>query len=226
MGSIVAILYLCRVVHGFIIVPPEHCKTSTQLFVAPLPVEEDGSPALVAAASATTLCTISGDDPVLKSWCDEAMQLEIPQLMEGENELGPTADDEWEDDDEELILKLEYTEEMVKQLEPDELDDEGNVEEDELCVIDKAFDIAKSSSAPMKQILHPKKRKHLFRYSPDISVACWLATIEPRELLQSCGYKMDDIERMTKEYPKLLDLDAKNLLAPKLRFLVNVLGTD
>lgn len=194
--------------------------------------EADGSPAMVAAASASTLCLISGDDPVLKSWCEDSMKSEIPQFMEGENEIETTTDDE-ENDDIELVWQgqLPYTEEMVRQLEIDDAQfDDAGAKEEELCVIDEAFDIHESTSATdtavasRKRVVRPKKRKHLFRYSPDISVACWLATVEPKELLLTSGYSMDDIDRMSKDFPKLLSLDAKNLVAPKLRFLVNVLG--
>ena len=55
-------------------------------------------------------------------------------------------------------------------------------------------------------------------------LACWLATVTNLELLESCGFAKDDIERMSLEFPRLLNIDAKNMIAPKLRFLVNVLG--
>ncbi|KAL3791595.1 hypothetical protein HJC23_012185 [Cyclotella cryptica] len=235
-------LVLLVKVHGFnVFTPRQHNKftsyTTSRTVYAAAPekdgVELDGSSAMVAAASASTLCLISGDDPVLKSWCEDSMKSEIPQFMEDETEIEATTDGE-ENDDFELAWQdqLPYNDEMVRQLEIDQaqLDDAGVEEEEDLCVIDESFDIHESTSstdtavASRKRVLRPKKRKHLFRYSADISVACWLATVEPTELLLSSGYSADDIDRMSKEYPNLLSLDAKNMIAPKLRFLVNVLG--
>lgn len=184
----------------------------------------DADPSMVAAASASSLCSISGDDPVLKSWCEEAMMSEIPQLFEGESEID-TCEDYGFYDEEELVWKVPYTEDMVSLVEI--ADDKHHADED-LCVIDEAFDIGNEDSsaadASEKRIFRPKKRKHLFRYSPDISVSCWLSTVKPKDLLLSVGYSEDDISRMKIEYPKLLTSNPKDIIAPKLRFLVNVLG--
>ena len=54
-------------------------------------------------------------------------------------------------------------------------------------------------------------------------LACWLATVTSEELLESCGFDKLEVERMASEFPGLLKMDAKNMIAPKLRFLVNVL---
>jgi hypothetical protein len=181
--------------------------------------ENDLDPSVIAAASAASLCSISGDDPILKSWCDETMKFEIPRMFDGEGEI--EIDTDVSDGDEELVwTKLPYTEGMIGQFE--NRDDE----EEDLCVIDEAFDISKSSTASAKkqQMPRPKRHKHLFRYSPDISVSCWLSTVESKDLLRSAGYTDDDVDRMQREYPKLLTLNPKDMIAPKLRFFVNVLG--
>jgi hypothetical protein len=104
------------------------------------------------------------------------------------------------------------------------IDDEVDQELHELCVIEKSFDIDQPSSKRTTMIHRPKKHKHLFRYSSDISVACWLATVTNEDLLKSCGFEKGEIERMADEFPKLLKLNAKDMIAPKLRFLAKVLG--
>jgi len=83
---------------------------------------------------------------------------------------------------------------------------------------------------PLKKPKEKKPRrttlvyKHMFRYYTDISVECWLATVTPEELLNSCGYSIDDVAKMANEFPPLLRLDVRRHLAPKLRFLVQCLG--
>jgi hypothetical protein len=148
------------------------------------------------------------------------MKLEIPQLFEGESEYDLPND---ETDEGKFVLKS-YNEEETSELD----DNDESLEDDDLCAFGKALDIDVATSTndatSIKRLLHPKKRKHLFRYSPDISVSCWLSTVEPKELLLSCGYSTQDVERMFKEYPKLLTASPKDFLAPKLRFLVKVLG--
>jgi ankyrin repeat protein len=98
-------------------------------------------------------------------------------------------------------------------------------EASDLCVIDEAFDLNKKA---ISKIASPKakglkKHKHLFRYSADISVACWLATVKSDEFLKSCGFTSEDVQRMSSEYPKLLQMDPKNVIAPKMRFLSTTL---
>ncbi|KAL7466150.1 hypothetical protein ACHAXS_006443, partial [Conticribra weissflogii] len=140
-----------------------------------------------------------------------------------------------EDDDDEFLLKgVTYPQEMIDEwdnnsaLDDQQQQDENEISspEDELCVIDSQFDIDPTQKPHQKLPFKPKKHKHLFRYSPDISVACWLATVSSRDMLRSCGYTAEELERMEGEFPKLLSdkMDAKNLVAPKLRFLVSVLG--
>jgi len=114
-------------------------------------------------------------------------------------------------------------------------DDAMDKEWQELCAIDDAFHISPSEGGAMENAKDAKqkllkRRRHrtrhpqLFRYSADISVACWLATAMSEEVLRSCGFAGEDVKRMSSEYPKLLKLNAKDAVAPKLRFLVNVLG--
>ena len=177
----------------------------------------------VAAASSASLCSIAGNDPILKSWCDETMTYAIHHFFEGEAEDNALVEEE--PTTEELVWKDIPTEEIVSQF-------EKNIhyatDEEDLCVIDEAFDIGKlatrTDAMSTRKLIRPKRRKHLFRYSPDISVSCWLSTVEPKELLLSAGYSIEDIERMSNEYPKLLTSSSKDIIAPKLRFLVNVLG--
>ena len=71
--------------------------------------------------------------------------------------------------------------------------------------------------------IHPGRVCHEVTNNRVFLVACWLATVTNHELLESCGFAKDRIERMVLEFPKLLTVDPKNLIAPKLRFLVNVL---
>ncbi|KAL7539879.1 hypothetical protein ACHAXR_009675 [Thalassiosira sp. AJA248-18] len=117
-----------------------------------------------------------------------------------------------------LLDSLEDIEEINDQLESLE-----DIELQELCAFGRTFDIDQTATKRRSMKRHPKKHKHLFRYSPDIMVACWLATTTNLELLESCGFTKEDIQRMSSEFPKLLKMDAKNMLAPKLRFLVKVL---
>ena len=182
---------------------------------------EDVDPSVVAAASVSSLCSISGDDPVLKSWCEDALQSEIPQLFEGESELETLEHNEICEEDDFVWKDVQYTEEMISGLESNTGDKD---EEEESCVIQEAHKPGNAVDPPKIRVLHPKRRRHLFRYSPDISVSCWLSTVEPKELLLSAGYSEDDIHRMSEEYNKLLTCSPKDIIAPRLRFLVNVLG--
>ncbi|KAL3768345.1 hypothetical protein ACHAWO_006748 [Cyclotella atomus] len=187
------------------------------------PNENDLDPSVIAAASASTLCSILGDDQVLKSWCDETMKFEIPRMFDGESEM-ESSGTEMSDDDEELVwTDVPYTDETIGQFENQY---DGTPEEEDLCVIDEAFDISRSSTASTRKqkMPRPKRHKHLFRYCPDISVSCWLSTVGPKELLLSVGYTNDDVDKMQREYTKLLTSNPKDMIAPKLRFLVNVLG--
>ena len=54
-------------------------------------------------------------------------------------------------------------------------------------------------------------------------LACWLATATSQEVLESCGFTKDDVQRMSTEYPKVIKMDARDMVAPKMRFLVSVL---
>ena len=152
---------------------------------------------------------------------EDTLDLEIPIFMDGENNECMEKEDE-----EDFIWRgVTYSEEMIAQMDTSSSSQEE--EEEDLCIIDKAFDIDQQQQTKQKNALshhHPKRHKHLFRYSADISVACWLATVEPEELLTSCGYSTEDRLRLFNEFPKLKKMDAKNLIAPKLRFLVTVLG--
>ena len=78
---------------------------------------EDVDPSVVAAASVSSLCSISGDDPVLKSWCEDALQSEIPQLFEGESELETLEHNEICEEDDFVWKDVQYTEEMISGLE-------------------------------------------------------------------------------------------------------------
>eukprot|EP00970_Alexandrium_tamarense_P002623 scaffold367_cov202-Alexandrium_tamarense.AAC.35 len=179
---------------------------------------------MVAATSASTLRSISGDSPILQSWCEEATEWEIPQFLDDEKDMLSDVETEaFEEEDEDMLLwkTLPYTNEMVEELWKKGAHSSTTdiSKKDALCVIDEAFDTTAISKKRRNT-----RHKHLFRYSPDISVACWLATVEPTELLRSCGYTLGEIERLSIEYPKVLSMNAKDLVAPKLRFLVNVLG--
>ena len=185
--------------------------------------DNGGDTSMVAAASAASLCSISGNDSILKSWCDETMTYDIPHFSEGEAEDEALVGEE--SAEEELIWKDVPTEEIVSQIENRNDDVSGD---EDLCLIDEAFDIGKlatrAEAISRKKTFRPTRRKHLFRYSPDISVSCWLSTVKPKELLLSAGYSIEDIERMSNEYPKILASSSKDMIAPKLRFLVSVLG--
>jgi Ankyrin repeats (3 copies) len=65
--------------------------------------------------------------------------------------------------------------------------------------------------------------KHIFRDYADVSFDSWLRCCDPRDFLISVGYTETELQTMEEEYPSLLSQNVHGQLAPKIRFLVEVL---
>ena len=64
----------------------------------------------------------------------------------------------------------------------------------------------------------------MFRHYADISFDSWLRCAEPFEFLESVGYTKEEIEKLSQDFQKLLELDVHAQLAAKVRFLVVSMG--
>ena len=65
---------------------------------------------------------------------------------------------------------------------------------------------------------------HLFRHFEDISVDCWLRCSTPEEFLLATGFSETEIGDINEQYPQLMKLNVHDQLAPKIRFVIDILG--
>ena len=71
---------------------------------------------------------------------------------------------------EKTLLDSQYSEDYMIEEMNDQLESFEDKSLQELCATEKTFDIDQTATKRRSMKHYPKKHKHLFRYSPDISV--------------------------------------------------------